>query len=212
MLFTKYAKYSNRRFCPLCRKNGMSEAEYTSHNTRDENDNPTCPILLDIVCNYCGEKGHIATKCTRIAKQSSVTLPPIEPKIVEDNFPALTTKKTNSASTTLQYSNVAAIAKQEVKLPDTVKKTKQWSPTCEEIETRLRKIVLVDEYRRQHANNIYGRTVYLTRDQVREKMNSGCNDIDLDKVYVIDEHDYDYDYVDPYECCDDPHDDDDDNI
>jgi hypothetical protein len=131
---------------------------------------------------------------------------------VEDNFPALTTKKTNSAKTTLQYSNVAAIAKQEVKLPETIKKAKHWSPTCEEIETRLRKIVLADEYRTQHANNIYGRTVYLTRDQVREKMNSGCNDIDLDKVYVIDEHDNDYDYVDPYECCDDPHDDDDDNI
>jgi hypothetical protein len=214
MLFTKYAKYSSRRFCPVCKKNGKSEAEYTSHNTRDENDNPICPILLDIVCNYCGENGHIASKCsrnTRFVQQSYITLPPIEPKIVqdnfppiepkilEDNFPPLTSKKPNSASTTLQYSNVAAIAKQEVKNNDTVKKTKHWSPTCEEIETRLRKIVLADEYRTQHANNIYGRTIYLTRDQVREKINSGCNDIDLDKVYVIDEHDNDYDYCDPYD-------------
>ena len=205
MLFTKYAKYSSLRFCPVCRKNGKSEAEYTSHNTRDENDNPICPIILDTVCNYCGENGHIAAKCHLNARFVQVTLPspppppPPEPKLVEDNFPPLTSKKPNSASTTLQYSNVAAIAKQDVKTNDTVKKTKHWSPTCEEIETRLRKIVLADEYRTEHANNIYGRTIYLTLDQVREKINSGCNDIDLDKVYVIDEHDNDYDYCEPYD-------------
>lgn len=53
----------NKKFCPVCKKNGKSEAEYNSHNTRDEHDNILCPILLDVVCNYCKEPGHIAIKC-----------------------------------------------------------------------------------------------------------------------------------------------------
>ena len=53
----------NKKFCPVCKKNGKSEAEYNSHNTRDEHDNILCPILLDVVCNYCKENGHIAIKC-----------------------------------------------------------------------------------------------------------------------------------------------------
>jgi hypothetical protein len=53
----------NKKFCPVCKKNGKSEAEYNSHNTRDEQDNILCPILLDVVCNYCKETGHIAIKC-----------------------------------------------------------------------------------------------------------------------------------------------------
>ena len=247
MLFTKYAKYSNRRFCPICKKHGKSEAEYTSHNTRDENDNPLCPILLDIVCNYCYQKGHIAAKCQSKPQYNSfvreTSLPPLQvhsPKqstmftsnsslsqhsvlqsedalqsanaLSQDNFPALATKKTNSQTTpSFQYSNIAAIAKQPVKEPDK-KTSKHWSPTCEEIESRLRKIVLADELKKEHANNIYGRTIYLTREQVRQKVNSGC-DIDTDKVYVIDEYDDDYaynDYNDPYECTEDMYDDDDD--
>ena len=53
----------NKKFCPVCKKNGKSEAEYNSHNTRDEQDNILCPILLNVVCNYCKENGHIAIKC-----------------------------------------------------------------------------------------------------------------------------------------------------
>lgn len=53
----------NKKFCPVCKKNGKSETEYSSHNTRDDQDNILCPILLDVVCNYCKENGHIAIKC-----------------------------------------------------------------------------------------------------------------------------------------------------
>jgi hypothetical protein len=50
-------------FCPICKKHGKSETEYTSHNAREENGRPVCPILLDTKCNRCGNVGHIAAKC-----------------------------------------------------------------------------------------------------------------------------------------------------
>ena len=53
-------------FCPICKKNGRPESEYNSHfirETSDENSPITCPILLSMECNHCGEKGHIVAKC-----------------------------------------------------------------------------------------------------------------------------------------------------
>ena len=57
---------SRKLFCAVCKKHGKSEAEYTSHNAREENDEtsrPLCPILCDMKCNRCGNVGHIAAKC-----------------------------------------------------------------------------------------------------------------------------------------------------
>jgi len=57
---------SRKLFCPVCKKHGKSEAEYTSHNAREGNDEsspPLCPILLDMKCNRCGNFGHIAARC-----------------------------------------------------------------------------------------------------------------------------------------------------
>lgn len=57
---------SPKPFCPICKKNGKTEAEYNSHfirETSDENSKITCPILLNMECNHCGEKGHIVAKC-----------------------------------------------------------------------------------------------------------------------------------------------------
>lgn len=59
----------NRRpqpFCPICKKNGKTEAEYNSHfirETSDENSPITCPVLLNMECNHCGKKGHMVAKC-----------------------------------------------------------------------------------------------------------------------------------------------------
>lgn len=212
MLFSKYAKYSTRRFCPVCKKNGRPEEEFNGHNTRDEDDNIVCPILIkenatprpkqEVVCHSCGERGHIAAKCS---KQffPKIPSPPISPKSepavekkFEDSFPALASKPKAQTETKIQYSNVASIAKQE--LADTeVKKPKHYSPTCEEIEQRLRKIILEDQCKNQHANNIYGRTMYLTKEQAREKIRNG-QDIDPDRVYVIDDPGSS-DYEDPYD-------------
>jgi len=59
----------NRRpqpFCPICKKNGKTEAEYNSHfirETSDENSPITCPVLSNMECNHCGKKGHMVAKC-----------------------------------------------------------------------------------------------------------------------------------------------------
>lgn len=75
MNFSKYSKYNNtnnnnnrspKPFCPVCKKNGRPESEYNSHfirETSDENSAITCPILLNMECNHCGEKGHLVAKC-----------------------------------------------------------------------------------------------------------------------------------------------------
>lgn len=82
MNFSKYSKYNNNNttnnnnnnnrspkpFCPVCKKNGRPESEYNSHfirETSDENSAITCPILLNMECNHCGEKGHLVAKCPR---------------------------------------------------------------------------------------------------------------------------------------------------
>jgi hypothetical protein len=61
-------RYNDRPkpFCPVCKKNGRPESEYNSHfirETSDETSPITCPILLNMECNHCGEKGHIVAKC-----------------------------------------------------------------------------------------------------------------------------------------------------
>jgi hypothetical protein len=53
-------------FCPVCKKNGRPESEYNSHfirETSDENSPITCPFILNMECNHCGEKGHLVAKC-----------------------------------------------------------------------------------------------------------------------------------------------------
>ena len=72
----QYSKYntnnnnnrSPKPFCPICKKNGRPESEYNSHfirATSDENSAITCPILLDMECNHCGEKGHLVARCPK---------------------------------------------------------------------------------------------------------------------------------------------------
>jgi hypothetical protein len=76
MNFNKYSKYNNntnynkspKPFCPVCKKNGRPESEYNSHfirETSEENSPITCPILLNMECNHCGEKGHLVARCPR---------------------------------------------------------------------------------------------------------------------------------------------------
>ncbi len=227
MLFTKYAKYSSRRFCPVCKKNGKPESEFLSHNTRDENENVICPVLLSMVCNYCKEPGHIVANCpnkrpvtprSNMFSSSSSSLSTSSPSsnanvnrnesnrflslsVVEreeetlpkpsvDDFPALRSSSPRTAPVVNSYSNMASTAKVKDPENETTKK-KHYSPTCEEIETRLRNLILSLEYEKEHANRFSGGTIYLTREQLRQKLNGGF-DIDTDKVYLIDEYDEQY--------------------
>ena len=235
MLFTKYAKYSSRRFCPVCKKNGKPESEFSSHNTRDENENVICPILLSMVCNYCKEPGHIVANCPNKrtvsprsnmfssssssssnfsgnANSPSGTSPSADanvnrsesnrfsslsieteetlPKPSVDDFPALRSASPRTTPVVNSYSNMASTAKVKDPENETAKK-KHYSPTCEEIETRLRNLVLKLECEKEHANRFSGGTVYLTREQLRQKLSNGF-DIDTDKVYLIDEYDEQY--------------------
>lgn len=217
MLFTKYAKYSSRRFCPVCKKNGKPESEYLSHNTRDENENVICPVLLSVVCNYCKETGHIVANCpnkrpfgnsprtnrfSSLCEETEVVQElneepevKVEEEVVKppevDNFPALTSlgKKSPTQPTANSYSNMASCAK--IQETTEAAKAKHYSPTCEEIETRLRNLILSLECEKEHTNRFNGGTVYFTREQLRERLNKGL-DVDTDKVYLIDEHDGEY--------------------
>ncbi len=92
------------------------------------------------------------------------------------------------------------------------KKKKLWSPTREEIESRLRKIVLADEYQKESVHNFSCcGTIYLTREQLNDKLTSGSDYIDTDKVYVIDEYIDDYDCINNNAAADDDNNDNDDD-
>ena len=64
--FQRTRPNTTKPFCPICKKNGRPESEYNSHfirETSDENSRITCPILQNIECNHCGDKGHISANC-----------------------------------------------------------------------------------------------------------------------------------------------------
>lgn len=55
-------------FCKVCYDNDKPEKEFRSHNVRNEKGKVCCPMLLSVVCTYCGIKGHGPKYCTRLAK------------------------------------------------------------------------------------------------------------------------------------------------
>jgi hypothetical protein len=62
-----------KKHCKVCQDAGKTEAEYTSHFTRETAD-PTsrviCPTLLAQECRFCFKKGHTVKYCKR-AKESN---------------------------------------------------------------------------------------------------------------------------------------------
>ena len=62
-----------KKHCKVCQDSGKTEAEYTSHFTRETAD-PTsrviCPTLLAQECRFCFKKGHTVKYCKR-AKESN---------------------------------------------------------------------------------------------------------------------------------------------
>lgn len=51
-------------FCKICFDAKKSPEEYTSHAIR-YNGNVTCPILMNIQCHNCNEKGHTTSYCKK---------------------------------------------------------------------------------------------------------------------------------------------------
>lgn len=59
--------------CGFCKKNGETEEFYLSHKLRDENNNVTCPVLLEYRCAVCGAKGrHTVSYCPRRRKNGGL--------------------------------------------------------------------------------------------------------------------------------------------
>jgi len=98
-------------FCKVCYDNDKPEKEFRSHNVRNEKGKVCCPMLLSVVCTYCGIKGHGPKYCTRLAKDKmkeadkSRTKKPITkpvPKLVKKS---VTISAIHSKFSTLEFSS-----------------------------------------------------------------------------------------------------------
>ncbi|XP_055609380.1 nanos homolog 2-like [Uranotaenia lowii] len=50
-------------FCSFCKSNKEVREIYLSHNLKGPNGDVTCPILLECVCQCCGQQGHTISYC-----------------------------------------------------------------------------------------------------------------------------------------------------
>lgn len=56
----------NKKFCKVCYDAGRPEHEYTSHYVKDQkgpHGKVVCPLLLNVECNYCHQRGHTPSHC-----------------------------------------------------------------------------------------------------------------------------------------------------
>jgi len=64
---------SQKKFCGVCHKVGLSEKEYTSHFTKSS-PGPTgiviCPTILNNECSYCFQFGHFKNACPVLAERN----------------------------------------------------------------------------------------------------------------------------------------------
>lgn len=59
-------------FCPVCKKAGKPESEYTSHFVKDKPGNDgvvVCPHLLGQKCGYCKKLGHTPKFCPKLKER-----------------------------------------------------------------------------------------------------------------------------------------------
>lgn len=69
-------KSSIKAHCKVCQDAGKTEAEYSSHftrETRDPNSRVICPTLLDLKCRYCFNTGHTVKYCKELKKKERTT-------------------------------------------------------------------------------------------------------------------------------------------
>jgi hypothetical protein len=63
-----------KKYCKVCHDSGKTEAEYTSHYTResrDPNSKIICPILKSLECRYCCKSGHTVKYCPILKKKNN---------------------------------------------------------------------------------------------------------------------------------------------
>lgn len=78
---------SKHSHCAFCKKNGETPTYYTSHKLKDENDNITCPVLLEYTCPKCNIKGsHTASYCNLDStREKPASTPARKPLQVQSN-------------------------------------------------------------------------------------------------------------------------------
>lgn len=65
-------------FCKVCYDAGKPEWEYTSHYVKDQpgpNGKVVCPVILNVECNYCHEKGHTPSHCPKLKRRNAYRQP-----------------------------------------------------------------------------------------------------------------------------------------
>jgi len=58
------------KFCKVCSDAKKSEADFTSHNVKDNTGKVTCPTLLSQSCRYCDKSGHTVKFCGVLSKEN----------------------------------------------------------------------------------------------------------------------------------------------
>ena len=65
---------NKKMFCKVCYDAGKPEWEYTSHYVKDQpgpNGKVVCPVILNVECNYCHEKGHTPSHCPKLKERNA---------------------------------------------------------------------------------------------------------------------------------------------
>lgn len=68
-----FSANNQKMFCKVCYDAGKPEWEYTSHYVKDQpgpNGKVVCPVILNIECNYCHEKGHTPSHCPKLKERN----------------------------------------------------------------------------------------------------------------------------------------------
>ena len=66
--------------CKFCKDSGKNEAIYTSHNVKDKNGNICCPILMNTLCNNCGNFGHTLKFC-KSSNKTKILQKPVQIRV-----------------------------------------------------------------------------------------------------------------------------------
>jgi hypothetical protein len=70
--YSRSNENTEKKFCGVCQKAGLSEKEYTSHFTKSvpgPHGTVICPTILKNECSFCFQFGHFKSACPAIAER-----------------------------------------------------------------------------------------------------------------------------------------------